>query len=77
MAGAGQVERLSEVMALLAETHARAAARDPSLTLEALADIFERLRREYRHGLRGGIQEQKRGSTQTLYGALRREYRRG
>ncbi len=51
--GAEQAARLEGVMALLAETHARAAARDPSLTLDALADVFERLRRDYRWGREG------------------------
>ena len=49
---AEQGERLGDVMELLAETHARAERRDPALTLEALADVFERLRREYRRGHR-------------------------
>ena len=36
------------MLALLTETHARAAAGDPSLTLDALADVCERLRTVYR-----------------------------
>ena len=45
---AEQAGRLEGLMELLAETHARAAGRDPSLTLDALADVFERMRRDYR-----------------------------